>query len=161
MPEWGTWDTVGIEFDLSSNSLPTQTNKFRLTARLPDYKLSNMELQKEFEVTLNNPCNTANKVVFTDSEQEEVEPIIIMAEWSNAEVDLTKMFTDQFSKEGGLGSCGELTFELKDNTVNGVEYTVIFLNEEKNKLIVETDDPSDEGSYTVTLVVSLPQYPDA
>ena len=44
--------------------------------------------------------------------------------------------------------------------MNGVEYTVIFLNEEKNKLLVQTDDPADEGSYTFTLVASLPQYPD-
>ena len=84
-----------------------------------------------------------------------------MAQWSSAEIDLSEIFIDQFSKEGGLGSCGDLTFELKDNTVNGVEYTVIFLNEEKNKLMVQTDDPADEGKYTVTLVVTLPQYPDA
>ena len=40
-------------------------------------------------------------------------------------IDLPTVFTDKFSKEGGLGSCGDLTFKLENNEVNGVEYKVV------------------------------------
>lgn len=68
MPMWGEWKPNGITLDLSSNALPTQTNKFRVTAKLPDYKLKFEQIQMEFEIALHNPCNTANKVVFADDE---------------------------------------------------------------------------------------------
>ena len=84
-----------------------------------------------------------------------------MSEWSNRVIDLPTMFTDKFSKEGNLGPCGDLTYKLEDNAIDGVEYTVVFLNEEKTQLIVESNDRADEGSYEFTLAVSLPQYPDS
>ena len=115
----------------------------------------------EFEIAVNNPCNTGNRVVFVDSDKKEVEKIEIMSEWSDAKLDLPLVFTDQFSKEGGLGSCGNLTFELSENSENDVNYTFIYLDKANSQLIVESDDPKDAGTYTVALSVSLAQYPDA
>ena len=90
-----------------------------------------------------------------------MEKIEIMSEWSDKVLDLPLVFTDQFSKEGGLGSCGNLTFELSENSENDVNYTFIYLDQANSQLIVESDDPKDAGTYTVALSVSLPQYPDA
>ena len=65
-----------------------------------------------------------------------------MSEWSNKVVDLPSVLTDKVTKEGSLGSCGNLTFELFDN-----ENSVVRLDEETNQLFVESSDPADEGQY--------------
>ena len=54
-----------------------------------------------------------------------------MSEWSNKVIDLDSLFTDRVTKEGSLGSCGSLTYELQENTsLEGVEYTMIKLDQE-------------------------------
>ena len=84
-----------------------------------------------------------------------------MSEWSNKVLDLDNLFTDKVTKEETLGTCGNLTYELQDNNRNGVEYTVVKLNQTSRQLIVESYDPSDEGKYDFKLIAYLPDYPDA
>ena len=47
-----------------------------------------------------------------DPNRIEVGKLTIMSEWSNKVIDLDSLFTDRISKEGSLGSCGSLTYEL-------------------------------------------------
>ena len=74
-----------------------------------------------------------------------------MSEWSNKVVDLPSVLTDKVTKEGSLGSCGDLTFELFDN-----ESSLVRLDQDTNQLIIESNDPADEGQYQFRLVASLP-----
>ena len=92
----------------------------------------------EFSIGLKNGCNTGNKVTFADPSQTEIETVQIMSEWSSRVIDLPQVFTDQFSEDGGLGSCGNLTFELKDNDEKGVIYTFVSLNEEGTQLTINS-----------------------
>ena len=115
----------------------------------------------EFEIAVQNPCNTGNAVVFSDTERTEIGTLIIMSGWSTEIVDLPSVLTDKVTREGSLGSCGDLTFEMLDNKENGVEYTVVRLDQETKQLIVESNNPEDEGKYEFRLVASLPQYPGA
>ena len=66
-----------------------------------------------------------------DPNRIEVGKLTIMSEWSNKVIDLDSLFTDKVTREGSLGSCGSLTYELLENTsVEGVEYTMIRLDQE-------------------------------
>ena len=51
-----------------------------------------------------------------------------MSGWSTEIVDLPDVLTDKVTREGSLGSCGDLTFEMLDNKENGVEYSVVRLD---------------------------------
>ena len=81
-------------------------------------------------------------MVFRDTGRTEIGTLAIMSGWSNKVVDLPSVLTDKVTKEGSLGSCGNLTFELFDN-----ENSVVRLDEETNQLFVESSDPADEGQY--------------
>ena len=45
---------------------------------------------------------------------------------------------------------------MLDNAINGVEHSVIRLDQATNQLIFESNDPEDEGIYQFKLVASLP-----
>ena len=64
-------------------------------------------------------------------------------------INLKDTFTDAFSRDGDveeeLRSCGELIFELTDNSAGGVEYAFVTLNEDKTILTIESNDPLEEG----------------
>ena len=65
-----------------------------------------------------------------DPNRIEVGKLTIMSEWSNKVIDLDSLFTDKVTREGSLGSCGSLTYELQENTsVEGLEYTMIRLDQ--------------------------------
>ena len=118
----------------------------------------------DFEIVLQNPCNSGNAVIISDPDPNRIDVgrLTIMSEWSNKVIDLDSLFTDRVTKEGSLGSCGSLTYELQENTsLEGVEYTMIKLDQETRQLIVESNDPAEEGLYEFKLVVSLPQWPGA
>lgn len=86
----------------------------------------------EFEIVLQNPCNSGNAVIINDPDPNRIEvgKLTIMSEWSNKVIDLDSLFTDKVTREGSLGSCGRLTYELQENTsVEGFEYTMIRLDQ--------------------------------
>ena len=84
-----------------------------MTASLPDYYVEELSIVMEFEINLQNPCNTGNSVLLSDPKRPrrtEIGTLTIMSEWSNKVVDLNSIFIDKVTKEGILGSCGNLTF---------------------------------------------------
>lgn len=86
-----------------------------MTASLPDYYVEELLIVQEFEIVLQNPCNTGNSVLLSDPEdpgRTEIGTLTIMSEWSEEVVDLNSIFIDKVTKEGILGSCGNLTFQL-------------------------------------------------
>ena len=104
-----------------------------MTADLPDYYVEQMSIVMEFEIVLQNPCNSGNAVILSDPDPNRIDVgrLTIMSEWSSEVIDLDSLFTDRVTKEGSLGSCGSLTYELQENTsVEGVEYTMIRLDQE-------------------------------
>ena len=48
-----------------------------------------------------------------------------MVKWTTREYNMGELFTDYFSVNGGLGSCGELVFSFEDpNRANFLKYDV-------------------------------------
>ena len=112
MPVWAEWNTRGINIKVNDNTMPTQAHSFRMTASLPDYYVQELRIVMEFEIVLQNPCNTGNSVILRDPNQKQIGTLKIMSEWSKKVLDLDKLFTDKVTKDGTLGTCGNLTYEL-------------------------------------------------
>ena len=68
-----------------------------MTAALPDYYVEELSIVMEFEIVLQNPCNSGNSIIINDpddSGRTEIGTLTIMSEWSNEVIDLNNIFID-------------------------------------------------------------------
>lgn len=97
---------------------------------------------------MHNPCNNGNQVVWASEAR--IEPIFVLAGYSSKSVKLGGLFTSKF-EQAGQGTCGQMQYSLTESNsfakVAGLEF------------VVDSQEVSEVGNYTVTMTVGLTGYP--